>query len=245
MMPLLKLKGIYDQRTLDLAKDVGVQAIGLDFRPLSMSFLQQHILAEFCDILLPQVHQWPAQISLVFGRDKDFVIASFLQLLSKKLGEQIVKQVVQLEISEEVPKGIDKIVTDFSVPLWWHIPDLQNIKIGPDQKGIVIPYKLLEQSYQKGGHQALENFSKNIDQVFSHRPQIEISCTWESIPISSIIEIFRPEVLSVAVSSSVELNYRNVDQIKLHRFLDLFGHQWGMLSGTGKDPLRPNAQRMN
>ena len=223
MGPRIKLKGIYDQRTLDLGRDAGIGLFGVDFRPLSVNFLQNHIFRE----MLASWGEDKIFFHLHFGPEKDYVVESLIQAAVDVWGSKKALSCLGIELESF---GQESILEKFQVPAWVHLSDFSpaNFPHHDRLEGLIIDHKSLEKQYVHQQWRGLENFAKDLQKEYGVRPQIEVACNWESLSLSALQEILNPDILSVSVSGPVELNYRNVDLIRLHKYIGLFKTQWGL-----------------
>ena len=89
------IEGIYDQRTFNSLKEVGISSFSFDFRPTSFNFYQQYRFLDLIDKCFDSSHQY----FLHFAGEADFVIQKMVDDLDAQLGDKE-KSNIFLEFSD-------------------------------------------------------------------------------------------------------------------------------------------------
>lgn len=209
MSKLVKVAGVYDKRTIQRLKEVGIDQLSFDFRARSFNFLQQHAFMELQeDLALDE------NIYLHFENEADFVIHKILDDLKDRRNAKN----ITLEFSDLMPV---EFYESFKKPFIWHYnfdyKDFENINKSKYIKGIVLRFSDLLKLHEDG---VLHNFCNNFHALFinllsNEDFKLTLELDWDSNLFSSISEFFDFDLISIPISNKVEICYRNVDLSKV------------------------------
>lgn len=205
----VKVSGIYDKRTIQRLKEVGIDQISFDFRARSFNFLQQHSFMELQEELAID-----ESIYLQFENEADFVVKKIIDDL------KVVRSSSNLflEFSDEQTSDY---YDQFLTPFIWHYSleckSLEAISGSKYVRGIVLKFSDLLKLHEDG---ILHNFCNNFHSQFmtllkNKEFKLILELDWDSNLFSSISEYFDFDLISVAISNKVEICYRNVDLAKV------------------------------
>ncbi|WP_044557452.1 hypothetical protein [Halobacteriovorax marinus] len=201
--------GIYDKRTIQRLKEVGVDQLSFDFRAKSFNFLQQHIFMQ-----LQQELQIQEKIYLHFENEADFVISKILDDLKLSRGSAN----TYLEFSD---MNSDQFYDKFETPFLWHYnfesPFIDKIPNAKYLRGIIFKFSDLLKLHEDG---VLLNFCNNFHSLYINCLKDEnfkliLQLDWDSNLFASISEHFDFTDISLNISDKVEICYRNVDLSKV------------------------------
>ena len=96
MEKTIRVDGIYDLKTLETARSLGLNLFQFDFRPKSFNFLQQHV---FLDMLSKGVLS-SETFFLRYSNEKNFVIFKMLEDLKSMIPLEKNSDQVFLEFSD-------------------------------------------------------------------------------------------------------------------------------------------------
>ena len=198
-----RVEGIYDRRTIQLIKELSIFDFGFDFRPLSTSFLQQHIFMDLIKNNLGPSHK----IYLRFENEQNFIIQKFLDDLQEN---GIPKDQIILEFSDD--QELD-YYEQFQIPYLLHFTQEKkaNIKDSMFFKGLVFSsaeFQIQKENGKVGQFQnKIFNFlgSKSIDS------EIFLYHDWDTDLYPSLFEYFDIDACTLPINDKIEVCYRNVD----------------------------------
>ncbi|WP_372654453.1 hypothetical protein [Halobacteriovorax sp.] len=209
MSKLVKVAGVYDKRTIQRLKEVGVDQFSFDFRARSFNFLQQHSFMNLQKELALDENMF-----LHFENEADFVIHKIIDDLKT---ERNIKNVT-LEFSDL--NSID-FYEAFKTPFIWHYnldyKEFDALNKSQYLQGIVLKFSDLLKLHEDG---VLHNFCNNfhslfIDLLSKEDFKLTLELDWDSNLFSSISEFFDFDLISIPISNKVEICYRNVDLSKV------------------------------
>jgi len=216
----IRVDGIYDKRTLETLRGLGVNHIGLDLRPTSFNFIQHHVFFD----LLPDIQRMGfSKIFLIFENEADFVIQKFLDDLKVvQCCESLLKQEFIFLDFRDLRSG--EFYDQFQIPYIWTFDrtgKLAEFKESSLFRGVTVPYELIESSFQQG---QIESFCQNMYQILGKKILTEkfifdVKMNWNTNVIPSLFERFDFNLLTTQINSQVESCYRNVDIEALSRAL--------------------------
>lgn len=199
-------QGIYDLRTLEFLKKQKIHRFVFDFNPRSFNFIQEYI---FWDIVKKAV-SGQDQVLLYFEKSDDPMI--------QRLLEEIKNHDLRATFyfNNITPAFSQEISTEFY--LNYHHDLEAEILLNPYCKGLVIDFKILEETYLKG---TFANFTRNFyfryPSVLRDDFNLILKLDWNDHLIRSIEEYFEFSFYLLTITSDVEVCYRNVDLKKLER----------------------------
>ncbi len=205
MSKLVKVAGVYDKRTIQRLKEVGVGQFSFDFRARSFNFLQQHSFME-----LQKELDLDEEIFLHFENEADFVIQKIVDDLK---AERSTKNVT-LEFSDI---NSVEFYDSFKKPFVWHYnfdsKELDTLNKSKYLQGIVLKFSDLLKLHEDG---VLHNFCNNfhslfIDLLSREDFKLTLELDWDSNLFASISELFDFDLIAIPISNKVEICYRNVD----------------------------------
>ena len=205
----VKISGIYDKRTIQRLKEVGINQISFDFRARSFNFLQQHSFMELQEELAID-----ESIYLQFENEADFVIKKIIDDLKHVRSSNN----LFLEFSDEQTSSY---YDQFLTPYIWHYSleckSLEAIEESKYISGIVLKFSDLLKLHEDGVlHNFCNNFHSQFIKLLSNKEfKLILDLDWDSNLFSSISEYFDFDIISVAINNKVEVCYRNVDLAKV------------------------------
>jgi hypothetical protein len=212
MQSIVKINGIYDERTIRCLIENQVYDYAFDLRPKSLNFIQTYKIAE----LLKRTQL--ANIYLRFDNEKDFVINKILDDLSSHL----VCKKLYLEFHDHQESSYYE---QFNKPYFLHIDHPSKVThsyLGGDNlAGACLDYDFLLDLYRYGD---LSAFVADYYKILSNREESVITVLerkWGADIYPSICDFFDFKIMSLPIDSCVEINFRNVDLDRVQRELKL------------------------
>lgn len=205
----IKVAGVYDKRTIQRLKEVGVNQMTFDFRAKSFNFIQQYAFMELQEELALN-----ESIYLHFENEADFVIKKIIADLSEVKS----KRNILLEFSDLYD---GEYYDQFNMPYIWHYnlesKSIDSISKSKNLKGITLKFSDLFNLHNDG---VLNNFCNNFHALFINNLRNEefkltLELDWDSNLFSSISELFDFDTFSIGINNKVEICYRNVDLSKV------------------------------
>lgn len=132
----LKVSNIFNEKSFLFFKNLGIYHFGFDFRPRSMSFIQEHVVIELVKTL--QV----GSVTLSFESEKDFVVKRVVDEIEKKFSGEIL-----LEFSGEIDFDL---FDSFNKPYYFIDNDRDIPFKGRNQKGKIFSQSFLNEILEKG-----------------------------------------------------------------------------------------------
>lgn len=212
-----KLNGIYDNKTMLLARSMRIYDLSFDFRPKSFNFIQCYKLSEIIESFDSGANRY----YLHFSNEADFAIEKILkdtkEALNKKFGAGGIYPRLFLEFSDDIgPKFYDQ----FNTPYLWHYTPDSNIRDIIDSRniaGIVISYSTLDQMNNDGTlFRFLSNFMQSYYQSISQRAiKLILHIDWDSEVSETILDYFDFDIISLSINNKVEEGYRQISSQKV------------------------------
>jgi hypothetical protein len=209
MEKTIRVDGIYDLKTLETARSLGLNLFQFDFRPKSFNFLQQHI---FLDMLSKGI--LPSEtFFLHYSNEKDFVILKMLEDLKGVISSGKSSDQVFLEFSDERESSY---YDQFDVPFYWSFnlgKSIEEVLKTYNLRGIIWDLSLMEDIHQRYG---LENFLPHfLDQYGENIRRMKLQMVLRvgrSLKLLPLLFQLLPfDFISLPIDSSLELSYRNVN----------------------------------
>ncbi|WP_419171937.1 hypothetical protein [Halobacteriovorax sp.] len=209
------LDGIYDKRSLQVAKTLAKGCYGFDFRPRSFNFIQGYVLEE-----LLNAHDLKQDdiVELHFENDSEFIIKSIIDTVEKYHP----KVRLNFGLSSNHDK---KILEAFNRAFSITFDEKDNLvyeKISsPLCQSVVLNYEFLHSMADKGLlNSFIVNFYSKVMRVKNEKFQLGIKLNWNSNISMSVIESLDPDYLKFEINSQVERCYRNIDAPKLSEYIE-------------------------
>jgi hypothetical protein len=225
MSTLIRVDGIYDQRTIQNLQETAVKDFGFDFRPTSFNFLQQHVFLD----LIKKNQATDLNFFLRYENEQDFVIKKMIDDLKlatdSSNGSAVKFSNFNLEFSDT---NSAEFYDQFEVPFYWHYTasvSLSSILDTKNIKGIVLDYKFLEEIRDNDNFQ---NFVQNFFQVAYKKIEekslkIVLAVDWDANVFPSLFDFIDFDSLVLPINSKIEICYRNVDLGKVKQGLGHYG----------------------
>ncbi len=219
----LWLSGIYDLATFNYLKTLGIQKFSFDFRPRSLTFIQEHKMQEIISSSGESTHQY----HFIFENEKDFVIDKIMnEMQTKRVSSSI------NEFSMEFTgKGTAQDFDKFKLPYYWHYStQVSHLSFLNSHffKGYIFHTDDLEYMSRQGD---LYHFFKSLfENVKGQNKKIEIVLYINeemSLP-KSIIDFFPFDSIILPITSKVETSYRNININVLHDHIRLVEQMVGL-----------------
>lgn len=211
----IRLDGIYDQRTLKHLKILGVKNYCFDFSPKSFNFVQEHI---FLDIFLKLIDSTD-RIFLHFNRSNDPMItklANDIQSYGFTL-ENIIFEIDEWS-SDVLPKDFPyRYVLNYfnDAPLFKMIDNKFD--------GFIFDFNSFEDLHRKNLlMNVANNFHTHFHSLLSDEKFLILKIDWQSNLLTTILNLFDFNLISLPINSNIEVCYRNVDLKKLSIEMDIF-----------------------
>jgi len=221
----LKMNGIYDERTLKCLEKRDILLLGLDFRPRSFNFLQEHKFFELLENIEQESKLKKGHFFLHFQNEAPFVIEKILADIKNYCydsGWSFSK--FSLEFSDtQLSSYYDLFETPF---LWHYTPggSLKEVMKCRYLEGIVLSHKQLEEFHREG---KLYSFLQTFHSLTTDKPmKIFLSLNWDTNLITSLFELFDFDGVSLEIDRQVETCYRNVNLPIVEKNLDFLGHHF-------------------
>lgn len=205
----LRINGIYDQNTIKVLKNLGVNFFAFDFRPVSMNFIQSYAAAK----LIEQTFGLGDRYVLQFDRDKDFVINGVLEKLSSVIAreELLLEFCTSRELSE---------CESFKLPFIWHYNENEfNEFITSDKLHTVIFDQQIIQQLELNNR--LYTFMDNFFKKCPSHVQVELAMDWSSSVIHTLIDFFPVNGLVYSINNQVEQQFRLVNLQLVQQHIEL------------------------
>ena len=208
-----QLNGIYDERTIKAAKELGVNRFGFDFRPRSLNFIQQHLFLDLSKSFLGS-----EKIILEFENEKDFIIKKIVDDFKASFENEIVlsfncDQDIEYYRSLECP---------FMIVFrpWFKAVDFYKIK---NFRGFIFDEVFLRELYSAN---KIETFSANFhghwyEAQRKNNYELIFHTSWDSDFEESILLYFDIDVHVVRIDTQVETCFRNVNLSILKNWFQL------------------------
>lgn len=201
-----RLSGIYDLRTLNFLIENGIHQFIFDFRPTSMSFLQEYKVVE----LLKNISF--GKVFLLFRNEKSFMIERIYTSCRNSFGGEII-----LEIEGSVDEGF----TDLGIPFYYRIEEEDQLTnslqviLDPNCRGHVLSYEMLKNLNDRNSFLSwIQRYYKEIGGRSLELKQ-DLFLDWDSDIFPTLFEYFDFDSLTLPVNSKIEVCYRNVDLNKV------------------------------
>lgn len=208
-MRYLRITGIYDQNTIRVLKNLGIQRFAFDLRPVSMNFVQSHKVAT----IIEQTFGMGDSYALQFDKDKDFVINGVLD----KLSSAVAREDLLLEFcsSREL---VD--CESFKLPFIWHYnqTEAQDFLTSDKLHTVVFNQQLIQQlELSNKLYPFMDSFFKKCP---SH-VQVEVSMDWSSSVMHTLIDFFPVNGLVFSINHQVEEQFRHVNLQLVQQHIEL------------------------
>ncbi|MDO9182994.1 MAG: hypothetical protein Q7U04_11330 [Bacteriovorax sp.] len=208
MIQKLRIDGIYDKRTLQHLKSLGLKDFCFDFSPRSFNFIQEYVFLEQILNLLDESDR----IFLHFTRSNDPMVMKLILDL-KKNGQSLKNVYFEFDEWSEEVSPIDfenNYLINFS-------KDCDAAKlIGKNFKGFIFSFNFFGDLHSS---KLLNNFASNFYTRYQSRLAEEslllLKIDWNDNLIPSLFELFEFDLISFPINSKIEICYRNVDLKKL------------------------------
>jgi hypothetical protein len=204
----IRIEGIYDLRTLKHLKQNMLRDFCFDFSPRSFNFVQEYV---FLEQLLPEIGP-SDRVFVHFARSNDPMVTKLVSDL-KKAGFNLAQLYFEFdEWSKELrPDHFDyNYILQYSNEL-----DINN-SIGKNFCGFSFNFSFFEDLY---GKNILTRFSTNFltrfQPILRDSHFMILRMQWNSNIIASLMDLFEFNLISIPISSDIEICYRNVDLKKL------------------------------
>lgn len=211
----VRIDGIYDLRTLKHLKQNQLKDFCFDFSPRSFNFIPEHIFLEQLVPLLGHLDR----VFVHFPLSNDLMVAKLANDL-KKAGIDLGQ--VYFEFDEWSPEVSAKNF-EFNYLLRYSKDLDVNKAIGKNFCGFVFEFSLLEDLYQKNLlNRFTANFHTRFHSLLKDPHFLVLKLQWNSNIMSSLFDFFEFDLISMPISSDIEVCYRNVDLSKLSAEMNLF-----------------------
>lgn len=204
----IRIEGIYDLRTLKHLKQNSLRDFCFDFSPRSFNFVQEYV---FLEQLLPEIGLTD-RIFVHFARSNDPMVgklANDIQKAGIKLG-QIYFEFDEWSLENKPEQFEFNYLLQYSNEL-----DVKN-SMGRNFCGFIFNYSFFEDLYHKN---LLLRFSTNFltrfQPLLSDTHFLILRMQWNSNVLASLLDLFEFNLISLPISSDIEVCYRNVDLKKL------------------------------
>ena len=221
MKNLIRLDGVYDRKTLDAARSMGVQSFQFDFRPRSLNFLQLHVFQEMIEDL-PKSKE---TFFLHFSNEKDFLIRRVIEDFEKALEKNSSDSEMILEFSDENNAGF---YDQFGVPFFWYYSPgsaLEEVLKCYNLRGVVWSLDLLNDFDQSRSLELI--FDQFWEGYGEHIRRMKLKNLIRGVRplnfLERVLNMMPFDFISLPVDHHFELSYRNVDLIALRAEIEIFG----------------------
>ena len=213
-MDLYKLKfdGVYDSRTLIELKREGIDHFSFDFNPRSFNFIQERVFLNLLENVLNETDK----IFLHFISNKDFMAQKIYEEILKKRGNlhNIYFEFDDFFVEENLPKEMVFFVL-YHPSIFLIQKNYENLA------GFIFSHELLAKVDQESN---LVHFYSNFFTHF-HPYNLETKKFILKLGLNEVVnkkslDMFDFDIVSFALTSEVEVCYRNVDLAKLKSKLD-------------------------
>lgn len=197
----LVIHGVYDLKTLNSLRELGVNFFSMDLRGKSPNLVTFKEL----NFILDQL-QSGEKVYLTFENEKAEVVYSFIDLLNNKRPdfEIIFRDHQEITFYRKFKRNFFWMLNPYVD--WKSMLLLENLK------GILLPLKFQDQYLKMSELWAI-----------AERRKLDVYLFAENFEQSQLIEITNTLKLVIDMTAEVELSYRNVDQLKLKKMI-IRGH---------------------
>jgi hypothetical protein len=210
----LRIDGIYDKRTLNHLKSLGLKDFCFDFSPKSFNFIQEYVfLEQILKLIEPS-----DKIFLRFNRSNDPMVNKLIEDI-KKNGHSLKNIYFEFD---EWSAEVSSINFEYNYLLNFS-KDNDPIKlIGKNFKGFIFQFDFFENLHRSD---LIDSFTRNFFSKYSAVLGAEslmlLKIDWHNNLISSVFDLFDFDLLSFPINSKIEVCYRNVDFNKLNSEMKL------------------------
>jgi hypothetical protein len=211
----LRVEGIYDKRTLNHLKSLGLKDFCFDFSPKSFNFIQEYVfLEQILNLLDPS-----DKVFLHFARSNDPMVFKLIDDL-KKTGHSLSNVYFEFD---EWSNEIGPIDFSYNYLINFTNDSDPSKLIGKNFKGFIFNFEFFESLHRSN---LLNNFATNFYTRYHSKLNEEsvmlLKIDWHNNLLTSLFELFEFNLLSFPINSKIEVCYRNVDLKKLSNEMDLF-----------------------
>jgi hypothetical protein len=197
----LRVNGVYHSSIINHLSAVGLTHYSFDLRPKSFNFTQAYKIKE----ILSQTSSSLKYFYLHFEEEKDFIIKEIFADINEARGQSS----LWLEFS-----GKDSLdyYDSFEIPYLWHYHEnisLSDIAKSKNLKKISFDQLYIERLLQFG--QLYDFFGQLIEIITPMGVQLEITASWDSPLLETILDFYPITSLNYEISSQVEKSYRQID----------------------------------
>lgn len=196
----LKMNGIYDLRTLKQMQSSGIRHLGFDFDPKSLNFIQEYVLLDF----IQKGYLDLAQVYLRVQNDS--------MIVSNKLVGDVLNNMNPSQVHVELnhPRYLTQLEHECSIFMSYDFSfSLKEVMQDSRVRGIIIPFKVIEDIHRKG---QLQNAVNHFYFQLGHtQTNLVLEMDWDSNLFASVFNYFDFNMASYSINSKVEICYRNAD----------------------------------
>jgi len=203
----LKISGVYDIKTFEFLVGNNINHFGFDFRPRSLTFLQQHKFLE----MLASAYSTKHVYYLNYANEPKFITDKMVLDLSERYGSAVFGNQFILTFSDNQPK---EFYSSFGSGYYrYYSDDMKLTELLADEKlsGLIFDHSTVEKLHADG---SIYQFLKVLNTLAAERGRalkILLRIRWGSEIIQSVLDSFSFDLLQIDVDSKIEASYRNVD----------------------------------
>lgn len=201
-----RLSGIYDLRTLNFLIENGIHQFIFDFRPTSMSFLQEYKVVELLKGLSF------GKVFLLFRNEKTFMMERIYNSCRNSFGGELIL---------EVEGSVDDDFSQLGVPFYYRIEEEEQLSssksifLNQNCRGHVLSYEMLKNLNDRNSFMSwVQRYYQEIGGRSLELKQ-DLYLDWDSDIFPTLFEYFDFDSLTLPVNSKIEVCYRNVDLNKV------------------------------
>jgi hypothetical protein len=221
MKNLIRLDGIYNIKTLNAARSMGIQSFQFDFRPRSFNFLQLHAFQE----MIETPSKVKEEYFLHFSEEKDFLINKVIEDTTNILEKGPIDYSIILEFSDEKEA---QFYDQFNTPFYWcYSPgsSVEEVLQCYNLRGIVWSLDLLQEFGQSRSLELI--FDQFWDNYGEHIRRMKLKNLIKGIRplafLQGVLNMMPFDFVSIPVDHHFESSYRKIDVDSLKTEIEIFG----------------------
>ncbi len=220
----IRLEGVYNDQSFEIAHNNNVSEITLDFRPRSFNFLPVY----HCQDLLEKWGSKFKNFRLLFSEDSNLVMSEIYGKLASYISG---KCSFELEYFRQ-DLDYKKLDTPFFLQVE-EIDDIEKAIMTPQLKGLILNNQFLLDLADEGIYSDYLTFLHRLI-LSNQRNDLEISLKvdWDEVVPHNLYKWFQINQYILTISNKVESHYRSIDE---STFLNKFTKVQSVISNIEKD----------
>ncbi len=213
----LRLEGVYNDQSFQIANENQVKTLTLDFRPRSFNFLPVHHALE----LLEKWKDHFQDFRLLFSSDSELIVSEIFSKLSHQIGS---KCSIEFEFYRE-----DFNYQSLDLPFYLEVEELDILEraiLLPNLKGLVLDTEFLLGLAEEGVYEEYLNFIHRL--ILSNQRKdlvIDLRIDWDGVFPHNLNKWFHINQFILSVSPVVEEKYRVINpDLFLSKFKNVQNH---------------------